>query len=166
MNEADLWIERLGLIPHREGGFYREVYRSADLISRAGLPARFPGARALATSIYYLLRGDQVSFFHRLRSDEIWCFGLGSRLTIAVIRPSGELQEINLGKDFDAGEALQCVVPAGQWFGASVVASDSFSLASCTLSPGFDFEDFELGARDQLLNLYPQHRATILKLTR
>jgi hypothetical protein len=166
MNEAALWIERLGLIPHREGGYYREVYRSTDLISPAGLPARFPGERALATSIYYLLRSEQVSLFHRLRSDEIWCFCLGSRLTIAVIRPSGELEEVNLGRDFEAGESLQSVVPAGRWFGASVAAPDSFSLVSCTLCPGFDGEDFELGAREQLLSLYPQHRSTILKLTR
>jgi uncharacterized protein len=166
MNEAKLWIERLELVPHQEGGYYREVYRSPDVISPSCLPPRFPGFRALATSIYYLLPGGQVSFFHRLRSDEIWNFCLGSRLTIAIIRPSAELEELNLGTDFEAGETLQAVVPAGQWFGASVAHPDSFSLTGCTLSPGFDFEDFELGARDELLSLYPQHRSAILKLTR
>jgi predicted cupin superfamily sugar epimerase len=166
MNEARLWIERLGLVPHQEGGYYREIYRSPDLISPSCLPPRFPDFRTLATSIYYLLPGGQVSFFHRLRSDEIWNFFLGSRLTLAVIRPSGKLEELNLGREFESGEVLQAVVPAGQWFGAFVAEPDSFSLAGCTLSPGFDFEDFELGARDELLRCYPQHRSLILKLTR
>jgi len=166
MNQAASWIERLGLIPHREGGYYREIYRSEDLISTGGLPPRFTGSRALATSIYYLLAGRQVSYFHRLRSDEVWHFYLGTRLTLAVLRPAGGLDEINLGRDFPSGDVLQAVIRAGQWFGAYVAEPDSFSLAGCTLSPGFDFADFELAGRDELLSQYPQHRSTILKLTR
>ncbi len=166
MDEASLWIERLGLVPHREGGFYREAYRSADLISPACLPPGYAGSRALATLIYYLLRAGQVSLFHRLRSDEIWHFHLGGRLTLAVIRPTGALEEINLGANFPAREVLQAVVPAGQWFGAWVAESGAFSLAGCTLSPGFDGDDFELAARDDLLLRYPRHRPTILRLTR
>ncbi len=166
MNEPRLWIEKLGLLPHPEGGFYREVYRSGDRIPPGCLPERFPGPRALATSIYYLLRGGEVSCFHRLRSDEVWNFYLGGRLTIAVIRPTGELEEIHLGAGLGAGERLQAIVPAGQWFGAWVADPDSFSLTGCTLSPGFEFEDFELGARAELLSLYPRHRSAILKLTR
>lgn len=166
MSEANGWIERLGLVPHQEGGYFREIYRSDNLISPACLPPRFTGFRALATSIYYLLPGGQVSLFHRLRSDEIWNFYLGSRLTMAVIRPAGGLEEINLGSDFSAGEVLQTVVPAGRWFGAYVADPGSFSLAGCTLSPGFDFADLQLAGRDELLRLYPQHRSTILRLTR
>ncbi|OGD22922.1 MAG: hypothetical protein A2W03_03145 [Candidatus Aminicenantes bacterium RBG_16_63_16] len=166
MNEAASWIEWLGLVPHREGGYYREIYRSEDLVPAAGLPPRFSGSRALATSIYYLLTGRQVSYFHRLRSDEIWHFYLGGRLTLAIIRPAGGLEEINLGQDFSAGEVLQAVIRAGQWFGAFVAEPDSFALAGCTLSPGFDFADFELAGRAELLGQYPQHRSTILKLTR
>ena len=166
MDEASRWIERLGLVPHQEGGFYREVYRSAGLVPPACLPPGFAGSRALATSIYYLLQNGQVSVFHRLRSDEIWNFHLGGRLIIAVLRPSGALEEVSLGADYSAGEVLQTVVPAGLWFGAWVADPDSFSLAGCTLSPGFDVDDFELASRDDLLLRYPRHRPTILRLTR
>jgi hypothetical protein len=166
MDEAGRWIERLGLSPHREGGFYREVYRSADLVPSACLPPGFSGPRALATSIYYLLQSGQVSLFHRLRSDEIWNFFLGSPLTIAVIRPTGALEKIELGVGHAAREVLQTVIPAGHWFGAWVAEPGSFSLAGCTLAPGFDFDDFELAERDDLLRRYPGHRPTILRLTR
>ena len=90
----------------------------------------------------------------------------GGRLTLAIIRPAGGLEEINLGQDFSAGEVLQAVIRAGQWFGAFVAEPDSFALAGCTLSPGFDFADFELAGRAELLGQYPQHRSTILKLAR
>ena len=165
MDEAGTWIERLGLVPHPEGGFFREIYRSADLISPACLP-RLSGPRCLATSIYYLLRGGQVSLFHRLRSDEVWHFYAGGGLTIAVIRPEGALEEIRLGPDRPAGEVFQAVVPAGRWFGAFVKGTAAFALAGCTLSPGFDHGDFELGRRADLLRQYPRHRAMILRLTR
>jgi predicted cupin superfamily sugar epimerase len=160
------WVARLGLVPHPEGGYYREVYRSDELIPPAGLPDRFPGPRPLATSIYYLLPGKEISAFHRLRSDEIWNFYHGSPLVIAVIRSRLEMTEIRLGADVAAGEVLQAVVPAGRWFGAFVLEPASFSVVGCTLAPGFDFADFELGRRDELLDLFPRHRSTILKLTR
>lgn len=160
------WIERLGLVPHPEGGFYREVYRSGDLITPSGLPARYSGPRALATAIYYLLSGEDFSALHRLRSDEIWNFYLGSPLAIFMIGSSGELSEHRLGRSLSAGEVLQAVVPAGHWFGAFVLEPGSFSLVGCTLVPGFDAADFELGSREELLRLYPRHRSAILKLTR
>ena len=164
--DASGWIARLGLTPHPEGGHYREVYRSAGLIPRACLPPGFGGPRALATSIYYLLRDDVVSLFHRLRSDEVWTFYQGSRLTLAVIRPDGALEEIVLGPHPEEGELLQAVIPAGQWFGAWVAGRGAFALAGCFLAPGFDTDDFELAGRRELLSLYPEHRAAILRLTR
>jgi len=164
--DASGWIARLGLIPHSEGGHYREVYRSAGLIPRACLPPGFDGPRALATSIYYLLRDDEVSRFHRLRSDELWTFYQGSRLTLAVIRPGGALEEIFLGSHPEQGESYQAVIPAGQWFGAWVADPGAFALAGCFMSPGFDLADFELARRQDLLALYPAHRPAILRLTR
>ena len=113
MDEASLWIERLGLVPHREGGFYREVYRSADLVSPACLPPGFAGSRALATSIYYLLRAGQVSLFHRLRSDEIWNFHLGGRLTLAVIRPDGCARGDQPGREFSGARGAPGGRPCG-----------------------------------------------------
>jgi predicted cupin superfamily sugar epimerase len=162
---ADL-VRDLGLNPHPEGGFYREVYRSTELVPLAGLPTRYPGPRAFATSIYFLLPSGDISAFHRLRSDEIWNFYQGSPLGLTVIRPSGELDEVRLGPNFAGGEVYQTVVPAGHWFGAFVTEPGSFSLAGCTVAPGFDFADFELGRRRDLLRSFPQHRAAIMKLTR
>ena len=164
--DASGWIARLGLAPHPEGGHYREVYRSIELIPAAGLPAGFGGTRAFATSIYYLLRDEEVSLFHRLRSDELWSFHLGSRLTIAVIRPNGRLDEIRLGRHSEEGEVLQAVLPAGHWFGAWVGRPGAFALAGCFMSPGFDPADFELAGRRDLLGRYPGHRQVILRLTR
>jgi predicted cupin superfamily sugar epimerase len=166
MKGAAEWVAKLGLAPHPEGGFFREIYRSDEVIPPAALPARFPGPRPFATSIYYLLRGDQISAFHRLRSDEIWNFYYGSPLVLAIIRSPLNVAEIRLGADFSAGEVRQAVVPAGVWFGAFVLDPGSFSLAGCTLAPGFDFADFELGRREVLLDLFPGHRSIILKLTR
>lgn len=166
MNKAETWIERLRLVPHKEGGYFREVYRSDEILPAGALPPRFSGSRALATAIYYLLPGGQVSFFHRLRSDEIWHFYVGSRLTLVVLGPTGELEEIQLGRDSSAGEMPMAVVRSGRWFGACVADRGSFSLVGCTLSPGFDFADFELADRDELLRLNPRLRPTILKLTR
>jgi len=160
------WIELLGLRPHPEGGFYREVYRSGETISPAGLPPRFPGPRSLATSIYYLLAADEISAVHRLRSDEIWNFYEGSPLVLVILRDPSEAEEIRLGRGAARGEVLQAVVPAGCWFGAYVLEPNSFSLVGCSLAPGFEFADFELGRRQELLSLFPRHRELIEKLTR
>lgn len=166
MKTVDYWIRKLNLVRHPEGGYYREVYRSAEEISEEALSSRYDGPRVFSTAIYYLLSGDEVSFFHRVKSDEIWHFYQGSYLSLYVISPAGKLSEIRLGRNFEAGQVFQAVVPAGHWFGAAVGESNSFSLVGCTVAPGFDFRDFELGQRKELLALYPQHQAIIKKLTR
>jgi hypothetical protein len=166
MKRGGEWIERLGLAPHPEGGYFREVYRSADRIAAPGLPSRYAGPRSLATSIYYLLSGEDISALHRLRTDEIWHFYLGSPLAIVVLKGSGAAVELRLGRNPAAGEVLQAVVPAGLWFGAFVLEPGDFSLVGCALAPGYDPADFELARREDLLSLYPEHRSVILKLTR
>jgi predicted cupin superfamily sugar epimerase len=163
---ADFWIEKLGLVEHPEGGYFCETYRSSDQIALDCLPARFTGARLVSTAIYYLLRGNQYSALHRLRADELWHHYAGSSLTLFLIDPSGTLSELRLGPDLSRGERFQVIVPAGRWFGATVDDPDSFSLAGCTVAPGFSPEDFELGTRDALLERYPQHAALIERLTR
>src|SRR4029077_9036605 len=90
--EAD-WIASLGLVPHPEGGFYRETYRAQERIAADHLPARFGGARACSTAIYFLLPGDQVSALHRIKSDEIWHFYAGGALTLTLIHSDGRLEE-------------------------------------------------------------------------
>jgi predicted cupin superfamily sugar epimerase len=162
---AAYWIERLRLAPHPEGGYFRETYRSLEIVARAALPERFPGARAFSTAIYFLLPSGEVSRLHRLRSDELWHFHAGSALVIAILEPGSGAREIVLGRDPDRGETLQAVVPAGTWFGARVRDSGSFTLAGCTVAPGFDYADFDLADRATLLRQFPDQAALIARLT-
>jgi predicted cupin superfamily sugar epimerase len=162
---AGTFIDKLRLLPHPEGGYYRETYRASEVLPAAALPPRYGGARAVSTAIYFLLADDQRSALHRLRSDEAWHFYAGSALLLSVIHPDGRLERITLGPDFDEGEAFQAMVPAGTWFGAEVSVADSYALAGCTVAPGFDFLDFETADRATLLQLYPAHRTVIERLT-
>jgi uncharacterized protein len=163
---AQYWIDQLALIPHPEGGYYRETYRSGLTIAREALPPQFTGPRLVSTAIYFLLDGDNFSAFHRLRSDELWHFYAGGSLLVHVIEENGRYSEMLIGSDPEAGESLQAVVKAGSWFASSVRDPSSFVLVGCTVAPGFDFEDFELGRRSNLIALYPQHRRLIERRTR
>jgi len=168
MNEhrtAEYWIERLGLNLHPEGGYFRETYRSVDRLTASALPEQYESDRVFSTAIYFLLRGTQVSRLHRLKSDELWHFHAGSSAAIHLIEPDGGYAELRLGPDLDRGESFQHVIPAGCWFGATVDAADSYTLVGCTVAPGFDFADFELGERNDLLARYPDHREIIERLT-
>ncbi len=163
---ARYWIQKLNLIRHDEGGYFREIYRSPESIPGKHLPARFRGARPLGTSIYFLLEGSQVSVLHRLKTDEIWHFYTGCSLTIFAINSQGVLSQIFLGPDFENGEVFQAVVAAGSWFGAKLNREDSFALVGCTMAPGFDYADLEIGERGELCQQFPQHRQIIEMLTR
>jgi predicted cupin superfamily sugar epimerase len=158
------WIRALGLQPHPEGGYFREIYRSPDRVLRPGLPGRYPGDRALGTSIYFLLLSGDLSRLHRLRSDEIWHFYAGGSIVLHQIGPAGEYAAVTLGRNSAAGQVFQTVVPAGWWFGAEP-APASFALVGCTTAPGFEYEDFELGRRQDLLAFFPARRALIERLT-
>ena len=162
---ADYWIKRLNLNAHPEGGYYRETYRSREDIAVCGLPDRFEAARNISTAIYFLLRASDRSAFHRIKSDELWHFHAGGALHIYVLRPDG-ITIHKLGLDLDNGEQPQVVIPANQWFGARVAARGDYSLCSCTVAPGFDFKDFEMGDRRTLSKLFPAHIDIIAELTR
>ena len=159
------WIERLGLVPHPEGGHFRETYRAPECMAGTDLPPRYGGSRAFGTAIYFLLRSGEASRLHRIKSDEIWHFYAGGPLAIFLIHPAGNLHEIALGLDFDHGQRPQAVVPAGTWFGAAPLPDTLYSLVGCTVAPGFDFADFELADRRRLSDAYPQHHALIERLT-
>ena len=163
---AQFWIRRLGLQAHPEGGYYREVYRSSEIIAADALPARFNKPHVLGTSIYFLLEGHQFSALHRIRSDEIWHFYLGDAVRIVMLHEDGRVMEKILGQDIAAGQSFQVVVPFGWWFGAKVVKSSGFALMGCTVAPGFDFADFELAERESLLQKLPQRRDLIEQFTR
>jgi len=179
---AEYWIKRLRLLPHPEGGYYRETYRSPETIVKSHIPPRYNGRRALATAIYFLLRGSQFSAFHRLKSDEIWHFYEGTPLNIFILEKRGTLKKIKLGLNPETGEQPQAVIKANSWFAAglanrkSEIASHGlvrpwrknrkfYALIGCTVAPGFDFADFELGDREVLCRKFPEHRRLITRLT-
>lgn len=163
---ARYWVERLRLKPHPEGGHFRQTYKADLKIAHEALPAGFSGTRAASTAIYFLLEGENFSAFHRLQSDEVWHFYAGSPLVVDVIEPAGKHTAILLGNDPEAGQVFQAVVPAGCWFASHVADWTSWALAGCTVAPGFEFEDFEMGKRAELVRKYPQHREIIDRLTR
>jgi uncharacterized protein len=162
---AEIWIKRLNLTAHPEGGYFNEVYRSDEIIPKAALQERYNADRNISTSIYFLLKEEQISHFHKLNSDEIWHFYDGSSLTIYIIDKTGILKKQKLGLDFNNGEVPQFTIPKECWFAAEVNDKKSFTLIGCTVAPGFDFADFQLGAKDILFNTYPDHKELINKFT-
>ncbi|URZ03059.1 cupin domain-containing protein [Clostridium felsineum] len=164
MYTADYFIKNLDMIAHPEGGFYKEVYVSEENITARDLKSDFEGLRILWTSIYFLLQDGEVSNFHRLKSDEMWYYHSGSPLTIYMISPEGMLITEQLGLNIAQGEKPQVLVPKNYIFG-SAMNNKGYALVGCMVSPGFEFRDFELFKRRELLEKYPQYKETIFKLT-
>jgi predicted cupin superfamily sugar epimerase len=159
-------VEQFSLLPHPEGGFYRETYRSAESIGMNALPERFPGERSFSTAILFLLEKNNFSAFHRIKSDECWHFYAGQALYVHVIHPNGKYELIRLGNNTAGGETFQAVVPAGCWFASETAEGGQFSFVGCTVSPGFDFADFELADGSVLSTEFPQFEKLITRLCR
>lgn len=160
---VDELVKLYGLQPHPEGGYFKETYRSAESIPSTMLP-KHGGNRNLSTGIFFLLPEGSVSRLHRIKSDEMWHFYLGGPLTLVQISPTGKIERIVLGQDVKALQNVQHVVPAGDWFGAYPNEGSRFSFVGCTVAPGFDFEDFEMGKKDALLKKYPHAKDIIERL--
>lgn len=158
-------IDSLDLERHPEGGWFRETYRSGEILSAQALPEQFGGKRAVSTAIYFLLEKSDISALHKIKSDELWHFYSGTTLTIHVLTPAGEYQQIRLGPGIDDGETFQAVVLAGCWFGAEVTGEGDYALVGCTVAPGFDFADFEMGKRRELVSDFPDYESVIKRLT-
>ncbi len=152
--------------PHPEGGYYLQTYKSPGIIPRESLPAGFSGSRYFSTAIYFLLEKGNFSAFHRIKSDECWHFYTGQQLIIYIIDPEGNLKVVKLGAEIKDGELFQYVVPAGCWFASEPAPDSAFSFVGCTVSPGFDFNDFELAAGVALSRQYPRHKQLIDRLCR
>ena len=152
-------VEKLQLSPHPEGGFYSETYRSDVNIGTSA------GTRNLTTAIYFLLTSENVSKFHRIKSDELWFFHEGSNLTVHTLSELGH-QKLKLGyPSSTANTSPQHLVKAHTIFGSTVDEPDSYALVSCVVSPGFDFADFELFETKALLQQFPESFEIINKLT-
>lgn len=156
-NEIDGLVKRYGLKPHPEGGFFRETYRSKAVVHDADTRK----ARAASTAILFLLTPGSFSAFHRIRSDEVWHYYAGDPITLHMLSPEAGYRASELGPE---GE-FQVVVPAGAWQAARC-GGLGYSLCGCTVAPGFEFEDFELGAREDLAAAFPEHRGVVEELTR
>ena len=159
-------IQTLQLLPHPEGGFYKETYRSQQSITVARHGHSALAARSVSTGIYFLLESGNFSAFHRICSDEMWHFYAGDALEVLELADTGALRCTRLGPDLGRGEVFQHVVSAHTWFASRVAAGGAFSLVGCTVAPGFDFADFDMAERAALLAKFPQHRQTITELTR
>jgi predicted cupin superfamily sugar epimerase len=162
---AQDWIQKLGLKPHPEGGYYREVFRSNTCIPENVSGLTDQGKRSTVTSIYYLLEKDDFSAFHRIKSDELWFFHAGSTLDIHTLSSDQGHQLISLG--FNSA-SLQTVVHANTWFAARLnpIKEENFALVSCVVAPGFEFQDFEMADRNALCYEFPEFKNIIKELTR
>lgn len=159
-------IEKYQLLPHPEGGYYCRTYASEESIASNALPKRFSSDRLISTAIYFLLDGTNFSAFHRIKSDELWHFYAGDGLQIYVIHPDGRGEILKLGNDLSNEFSFQHVVKAGCWFASKPITENGFSFTGCTVAPGFDFADFELAEKKELLKLYPEHEEWIEILCR
>jgi len=146
-------VEELRLLPHPEGGFYRETYRS---------PMRVPtprGERAAMTAIHFLLPSGSFSAFHRVLSDEVWIHSGGDPLRLERLSAGGAHRPLCLGPGDHA------VVPAGEWQAARPLGP-GFALVTCVVAPGFEFADLELARRPELERAFPGLSAEVLALAR
>jgi predicted cupin superfamily sugar epimerase len=154
--EAERLVNALELKPHPEGGYYRETYRSGIRVATPEV------ARIAVTSIYYLLADDMFSAFHRLKCDEIWHHYRGSPISIEIIEGDGRHRDLVIGID----NCWQAGIAAGAWFAARLLDPQSYALVGCDVAPGFDFADFEMGRREELIAAFSRHRRLIEQLTR
>lgn len=146
-------VKKLELEKHPEGGYFRQTYRSDTLVNIEG----YDGQRNISTAIYYMLVGKQFSAFHKIRSVEIWHYYAGGSITLYAIDNEGKLSKIKIGKS----GTPQAIIKAGTWFAAAIDSRKSYCLLGCTVSPGFDYRDWELGKRDELVRMCPKHKKLI-----
>lgn len=165
MKTKEYWVEKLELIQHPEGGYYKETYRSSLEVELNSINEEWSGTRNLATGIYFLLERNNFSAFHRIKSDELWHFYGGDPITIHLINSKGEYFAQDVGSNLDKGEVLQYLVPANTWFASEVKDNRDYALVGCTVSFGFDFRDFEM-ADLSLLAEFPEHEKVLRRLIR
>ena len=163
---ADQIIKLYNMKPlPEEGGFYVEIYRSEEKIPNSALPARYSGDRNHGTSILYLITRSSFSRLHKVKSDEVFHFYLGDAVIMLQLLADGSSRVIELGHDIAMGQKSQVIVPHGVWQGCLLKDEGEFALMGCSVTPGFEFEDYKSADRDSLLARYKDQREMIIKLT-
>jgi predicted cupin superfamily sugar epimerase len=161
-------IEKLGLTPlPEEGGYFKETYRSSNSAPARllGIPA--DGDRVASTAIYYLVTPKSFSALHKLNSsDEIFHFYAGDPVEMIQVDPNGVIKKYIIGSDIFNGQTPQVVVPKGTWQALRLTKGCAWALMGTTVAPGFEFQDFELGDREKLIQEFPQLRDDILSFSR
>lgn len=172
-------VQLLNMQPHPEGGYFVESYRSKQNIETE------IGIRCASTAIYFLLGVNDTSKFHRIKSDEVWHYYAGEALSIVELDNERKISKTTkLGPNLLNGEVLQYVVPANTWFGSFLPdphapgegphvnipapnpnTSSGYTLVGCTVAPGFEFQDFEMAKRDELIEEFSQAIDMINRLT-
>lgn len=164
---ADEIKRRLRLEPHPcEGGSFVQTWCADEVLPRKALPPRYSAARSAGTCIYYLLEPGTFSEMHRLASDEIFHFYLGDPVEMLQLVPDGSARTVILGSDLAAGQHPQMIVPKYVWQGSRLVPGGKVALLGCTVSPGFDYADYEAGRAEVLARDFPNHSELIRLLTR
>ena len=159
-------VERFGMNPHPEGGFFREVYRSAIDVEHPAIPKGHGKSRSGGTLIYFLLAEDQFSAFHRVKwTDELWHLYAGGPLELHVIDSDDGYVRRVLTTDLERGEPT-ALVEAGHWQAARLAPNVGWAFGGCTVSPGFEFDEFEMPPAEELIARHSQHAGVIRALTR
>ena len=151
MEPVQSWIETYHLEPHPEGGMFSEVYTAPDAAE----------GRSLAGSIYFLLRGDEISHLHQIDCEEVWYYHAGGGLRITMIDADGTVTRALLGPDIAAGQRFMVVVPKGVLFASENLDKSSATLVSCMTAPHFDYAGFRMIARGELERLCPDRAAKL-----
>lgn len=165
MRNKEYWIKNLDLLPHPEGGYYKETYRSELSVNLETIEENRQGSRSLCTGIYFLLDKGNFSAFHRIKSDELWHFYAGDPITIHMIDQHGNYSAQDVGNNIDDGQVLQYLVPANTWFASEIKGDRRYALVGCTVSYGFDFNDFEM-ANKSLIQEFEEHTEVLNRLIR
>ncbi|TXG61682.1 hypothetical protein EZV62_013045 [Acer yangbiense] len=176
---------KLNLKPHPEGGFYSETFRDTSiLLSKSQLPPQYKVDRPISTCIYFMLPSGSVSHLHRIPCAETWHFYVGEPIMVFELNDEGQIKLTCLGNDLvESNQQPQYTVPPNVWFGSFPTkdfhispegavskveprdAESHYSLVGCTCAPAFQFEDFELAKRSELVSLFPNHESLITLLT-
>lgn len=165
MNDYKVLIDKMNLIQHPEGGYYRRNWQSLFLgdIKDSNEKVIFP-QRKIGSSIIYLLPSVEVATWHRVNCDEMWHFYSGSPLKLTLMSKTKGLESFTLGPDVLNGQNVQIIVPRLTWFCGEVLSSDSYTLCGCTLWPSFSYTDFEIAERSKLLDEYPEFSDAINRI--